>query len=376
MKKNIFLYVALGIFLAVFIVCAVIIVDYLIDVARERELHSSDKLGNIGSILEDTENTPAPVWTRNPQSVSNPNAADSVVQTGNTILTNPETEETTGTSGENTENVPSDTTQSVPSDSTESPEIPSIPSDTTSVVEPSDTVTPPTTDPIVPEDTTTVETTTVTTPPPVETEPPEDESTYSEKFKQIRAELLALNAKYPDIMGYISIPCLGISYPLMNRPEDTSNLYYLTHDETGREQKAGSIYTDFRVNRNPLKNKNIVIYGHNMRTGSMFGTLSKLVTSEKLFGEAEVIIATLNGIFTYKVFSAYRTNAYDTYCTMSFADDTAYGNFLNGIVNKSVFKSTITDIGVGDKIITLSTCTNITETGRYAVHAVLVKIEK
>ena len=76
------------------------------------------------------------------------------------------------------------------------------------------------------------------------------------------------------------------------------------------------------------------------------------------------------------MFSAYRTTAYDTYCTMSFASDAAYGSFLEGIIAKSNYKSSISDIGPYDNIITLSTCTNITENGRYAIHGVLIKVEK
>ena len=61
---------------------------------------------------------------------------------------------------------------------------------------------------------------------------------------------------------------------------------------------------------------------------------------------------------------------------MFFKDDAAFGSFLQGIIAKSSFKSSIQDIGPYDNIITLSTCTNITDDGRYAIHGVLISIEK
>ena len=108
----------------------------------------------------------------------------------------------------------------------------------------------------------------------------------------------------------------------------------------------------------------------------MFSPLQKLVINQKLFNETEIIVSTFYGIYTYKVFSAYRTNSYDSYCSMNFANDASYVNFLNGIAQKSNYASPFTDFYYFDRIITLSTCTNMTDTGRYAIHGILVGIAR
>lgn len=354
------MYVLLGIFIAVFAVCAVIIIDYIVDVVREKNDHKND-FGAIGSILDDTSNTAEPIWTRpvpggnSTSSSFNTNETTKIPQDSDTGSTSPSDDVTTenNTSSSDT---PSDSSSVSPSDTTEK-----LPSD--------NTTSPDTDEATTPADTTAKDT------PPEETDPPED-PVYSDKFLQVRNALLALNAQYPDIIGYIYIPSLGVKYPLVHRPEDTTNTYYLTHNEKGQEQKAGSIYADYRCDRNLMNNENFVIYGHNMRSGSMFGSLSKLIINEEIFKQTEVIIVTFDGIYTYKVFSAYRTTAYESYCSMYFKDDDAFEHFLDEIVRKSAHKSDIGELTTADRIITLSTCTNITETGRYAIHGVLVKIER
>ena len=360
--RDVVMYVLLAFFVAVFIYCAVIIVDYLIDVKREKDLHGGNT-DNIGNILDDTSTDKAPVWTR-------PSPGSTTVGGNSTTTDTP-----SDPSGDVSSDTPSDSSAPDVSGTTSGSDTPvdSVTPDNTTTSVPSDNTTLPDDTTVVPDDTTTITDTDAVTTAPTE---PEDESQYSEKFRQIRNELKALSAVAPDLYGYISIPTLGIKYPLVHRPEDTENMFYLTHAYDLSELKAGSIYADYRMHRRITDNKNLVIYGHNMRSGSMFGTLSKVVINEGIFNSTEVIIATMDGIYTYKVFSAYRTTSYDSYCTVNFADDDAFEDFIKGIVEKSVHKSDIGPITSADVILTLSTCTNITESGRYAVHAVLIKIEK
>ena len=118
-----------------------------------------------------------------------------------------------------------------------------------------------------------------------------------------------------------------------------------------------------------------VIYGHNMKNGQMFGTLYILLNYKERFDRAEIVIATLEGIYTYKLFSGYRTKADGNYIDMTFANDEEYEAFLAEIKKKTVIQGNTSPSAV-DRIITLSTCTNGDENGRFAIHGVLTEISR
>ena len=75
----------------------------------------------------------------------------------------------------------------------------------------------------------------------------------------------------PDVIAWIEIPGLEISYPVV---QGRDNDYYLHHLITGENHKSGSIFMDFH-NQEDLSDRNTIIYGHNMKDGSMFGGLKK-----------------------------------------------------------------------------------------------------
>lgn len=75
----------------------------------------------------------------------------------------------------------------------------------------------------------------------------------------------------PDVIAWIEIPGLEISYPVV---QGRDNDYYLHHLITGENHKSGSIFMDFH-NQEDLSDRNTIIYGHNMKDGSMFGTLDQ-----------------------------------------------------------------------------------------------------
>ena len=204
---------------------------------------------------------------------------------------------------------------------------------------------------------------------------PEDppEEVYSERFTAIRNDILALKEKYPDVIGYIMIEELGIKYPLVQRLSDKDQTYYLMRTYDGYINRAGAIFMDIRCSDFLYDNINSVIYGHNMKDGQMFGRLYVLLNYKERFERAEIVIATLDGIYTYKVFSGYRTTTEYYYIDTDFSSDAEYLAFLEDIKKKSVIKSDM-ELSVSDRIITLSTCTNGDENGRFAVHGVLTEI--
>ena len=96
---------------------------------------------------------------------------------------------------------------------------------------------------------------------------PEDDSGFT--FLQVDFE--GLKAQNPDVVAWIQIPALDISYPVV---QGKDNSYYLHHMFDGKENKNGSIFIDYH-NQPEFTDSNTIVYGHNMKNGSMFGTLDR-----------------------------------------------------------------------------------------------------
>ena len=102
----------------------------------------------------------------------------------------------------------------------------------------------------------------------------------------------------PDVIAWIEIPGLEISYPVV---QGRDNDYYLHHLITGENHKSGSIFMDFH-NQENLSDRNSIIYGHNMKDGSMFGTLDQY-QSQALYRNYPCFICIVPGyIYEYQIF--------------------------------------------------------------------------
>lgn len=177
--------------------------------------------------------------------------------------------------------------------------------------------------------------------------------------------------KNPDTMGWIKVLGTDINYPVV---QTNNNDFYLTHSFDKSYNKAGWIFADY-INKN-LKNneldKNTIIYGHNRQNNSMFGTLSNVFKEEWLSNKENHYInfSTLNNNMVWEVFSTYTIEKEEYYIQSNFSSDEEYISFLNTIKNRSTYKYDV-NISKEDKILTLSTCTNVGE-GRTVLHAKLI----
>lgn len=161
--------------------------------------------------------------------------------------------------------------------------------------------------------------------------------------------LLELNA---DTAGWIEITDTNISYPVV---QGEDNDYYLTHDFKGERSKAGSIFMDFRNQIGETFDKNIVLYGHRMKDGTMFAGL-RAYLKQDFFDKHRVFrFETLYEEYEAEVFAVYRTTTSFDYIRTSFADNREFLNFVDEIKERSIYK-TDTTIGANDVILTLSTC--------------------
>ena len=130
---------------------------------------------------------------------------------------------------------------------------------------------------------------------------------------------------------------------------------------------AGAVFMDYR-NKADGTDKNIVLYGHNRKDGSMFGDLKDIFKEEWYSDENNMYITyiTENEYCTYEIFSAYRIEVEDYYITTKFRNDNEFDTFVKRLKKRS-FRDFEVEVSGKDQILTLSTCSDADH--RVAVHA-------
>ena len=197
------------------------------------------------------------------------------------------------------------------------------------------------------------------------------EHVYSEYFSQWLEYIRESKKKYPDLIGYIEIENLNILYPIV---QAENNEYYLTHLIDGSKNSRGEIFLDYRNNgENIIDNKNIVLYGHNLADGTKFHNLTSL-RKEENFYNSPINIITEDGIFTFTIFSFYKTDKNTPYSKLDFTSTQSLALFCIQEQDKSMHASNFTFTG-REVILTLSTCVNDMG-GRWCTHAVLTNISQ
>ena len=197
---------------------------------------------------------------------------------------------------------------------------------------------------------------------------PTEEKTYNEELEKMRAGLTSLAQINPDVYGWITVEGTYINYPLV---QGDDNDYYLNHAYTGEFLPIGSIFVDFRCEDSITRNFNTVIYGHNITDGSMFHDVTKFARKD-FFEKTYIYIYTLDGIYIYEPFSFYKTREDYNYFRTGFTSAEDFISFADELSGNSSLEKEVT-FGKNDRIITLSTCTNIVQSERYALHARLIK---
>ena len=179
-----------------------------------------------------------------------------------------------------------------------------------------------------------------------------------------------------DFVGVLTVVDTDINYPVMQTPSDPE--YYLRRDFYGESSTAGTLFVDYRCDIvNPTTNT--IIYGHNMRSGTMFGGLKRYLDYDYYQAHKTIIFKTLYEEQTYQVvgvgLSEVGYEDDDTYKYYDFIDALTgeeLQEFIDNIQSLSVFDETI-DITSDDKLLTLSTCNTYTENGRMFVVAKRIK---
>ena len=176
-----------------------------------------------------------------------------------------------------------------------------------------------------------------------------------ENKEEYTVDFNKLKEQNNETVAWIKVNNTNVEYPVVRA---TNNSFYLNHSFDKSKNSAGWIFADYK-NKFDNTDKNIVIYGHNMRDGSMFGSL-KNILNEEWYNNTEnmnITFLTENGNYIYKVFSIYKIESEDYYIKTDFSTDNEYQKFLNIIKERSI-KNFDVKLNVDDKILTLSTCAN------------------
>ena len=196
-----------------------------------------------------------------------------------------------------------------------------------------------------------------------------DEKLYNNKSaNEIDINIKKLKKLNTDTVAWLKINNTNIDYPVL---KSKNNQYYLNHDFDKKENNSGWIFADYR-NKFNGEDRNIIIYGHNRRDKSMFGTL-KNTLSDSWYDEKENLYITLiekDNADKYLVFSVYYEKANEYGIQTSFKNDMKYYEFLKNIKYKSIKNFNI-ELKKSDKILILCTCGNNNKY-RIMIHAVKI----
>jgi len=195
------------------------------------------------------------------------------------------------------------------------------------------------------------------------------ESVYSETGTLYQYD--SVSKKNKDMIGWIYIDGTNIDYPVMykeNEPE-----YYLRRGFDKEYAYSGSIFTGEGYTED---SNYTIIYGHNMKDDSMFGTLNRYKSKE--FAEKHPIINfdTLTQEHQYEIIGAFYSEIYDGnqenvfkyYGYKTLSDSDIFYEFINQVKKYRLY-DTEAEAEYGDKILTLSTCSYHKDNGRFVVVA-------
>ena len=187
-----------------------------------------------------------------------------------------------------------------------------------------------------------------------------------EKYSVNFEELINTNS---DTIAWIKVNGTKIEYPVV---KSTGNDFYMTHSFNKSYNSAGWVFMDYRDRFDGTDN-NMVIYAHNRKDGSMFGTLKNILTEEWQSNEENFIIPfiTKNEKAEYQVFSVYKIEKEDYYITTNFKLDTEFEKFIATIKSRSK-KDFNVEVSKEDNILTLSTCADNNKY-RVVLHAKKIK---
>ena len=210
-------------------------------------------------------------------------------------------------------------------------------------------------------------------------QPGKEESDQPKELPDILPEYQEIYAENQDLVGWLQIDDTIINYPVLQSDSEEDSQFYLTHSFAKKKDKNGSLFMDYR-NDFVDRDTNLIIYGHNMKSGAMFGSLKKYLEKGYLEKHPKIRFDTIYERGTYEVIGAFLSE-------VSYQDEYTfrYYNFLNAnnesefeafcvnVMQLDALKKGTLDAKYGDQLLTLSTCSSYTDEGRMFIIAKRIK---
>lgn len=172
----------------------------------------------------------------------------------------------------------------------------------------------------------------------------------------ILPELEGLHKTNKDLIGWLSIDGV-LNLPVVYR----NNSYYMDHDFYGEESISGTVFLDVH-HALSRRAQNLLLYGHNMRDGSMFGHLTHYQDRSYYQSHAFIDFATLYERERYVIFAVMevstdpRQSNYVNFAGhSSFASVEAFDAYLEEVSEKSLYQTSV-EVSANDALLTLATC--------------------
>ncbi|MCB6546170.1 SrtB family sortase [Ruminococcus sp. AF17-22AC] len=188
----------------------------------------------------------------------------------------------------------------------------------------------------------------------------------------IEVDFDKLKSVNEDVVGWIYVDALpDISYPIV-KGKDNQTYLHQTYEKN--YNFAGTIFVDYE-NSGDFSDCNTLVYGHNMKNGSMFGHLKKFREDDRLYKQDKYFwILTPERNYRYEIISAYTTGVNSDTYTLFKGPGEEFEKYLETIKGYSEIQTDDTDLTIKDKIVTLSTCTG-NESTRFVVQGKRVDAE-
>ena len=188
----------------------------------------------------------------------------------------------------------------------------------------------------------------------------------------IEVDFDKLKSVNEDVVGWIYVDALpDISYPIV-KGKDNQTYLHQTYEKN--YNFAGTIFVDYE-NSGDFSDCNTLVYGHNMKNGSMFGHLKKFREDDKLYKQDKYFwILTPERNYRYEIITAYTTGVNSDTYTLFKGPGEEFEKYLETIKGYSEIQTDDTDLTIKDRIVALSTCTG-NESTRFVVQGKRVDAE-
>lgn len=192
----------------------------------------------------------------------------------------------------------------------------------------------------------------------------------TDRVIDIKGQMQEVN---PDIYAWIIVPGTVIDYPILQHPEEMD--YYLDHNLDGTRGYPGCIYTQ-RMNQKDFSDPNTVLYGHNMKAGTMFAGLHQFKDEDFFKDNRYIIIYTEDErLLVYEIVAAYVNGNEHLLMNYMLHTEDGFQQYLDGIYEHTGTGCnflTERELLASDRLITLSTCISGQDDKRYLVQGVLI----